>query len=89
MKPTYEVQFKKSATKEFYALPVRIQEKILEAINLLSLSPFSELLQIKRLRGQDSLYRIRVGDYRVVYEVRADILTVIVIKIGHRREVYR
>lgn len=37
----------------------------------------------------DELYRIRVGDYRVIYEIRDDALLVLVVKIGHRREIYR
>jgi len=62
---------------------------MLEALAVLSENPYSELLRIKKLRGADALYRIRIGDYRVVYEVRRDRLVVIVIKIGHRGEVYR
>ncbi len=85
----YRVEFKKSAKKEFDRLPLRIQGKVIEALKLLSESPFSELLQIKKIRGGESLYRIRVGDYRLVYEVQTAVLWVIVIKIGHRREVYR
>ncbi len=42
-----------------------------------------------KLVGQGNLYRIRVGDYRVVYQVRDEVLLVLVVKIGHRREVYR
>jgi mRNA interferase RelE/StbE len=42
-----------------------------------------------KLVGQGDLYRIRVGDYRVVYQVRDEALLVLVVKIGHRREVYR
>jgi mRNA interferase RelE/StbE len=42
-----------------------------------------------RLAGDEDLYRLRVGDYRVLYEVRARVLLVLVVKIGHRSEVYR
>lgn len=86
---TYQVEFVKSARKEFDHLPTKIQNRILEAISLLSQNPYSELLKYKKLKGADSLYRIRVGDYRVVYEVRSGVLVIIIIKIGHRREVYR
>jgi mRNA interferase RelE/StbE len=41
------------------------------------------------MAGEDDLWRIRVGSYRVVYTVRDDVLVVLVVKIGHRREVYR
>jgi mRNA interferase RelE/StbE len=44
---------------------------------------------IKKLKGQDGLYRIRIGDYLLVYEVQNNKSTILVIKIGHHREVYR
>lgn len=41
------------------------------------------------MSGEDSVYRVRVGDYRIVYEVTDDVLVIHVVRIGHRREVYR
>lgn len=41
------------------------------------------------MSGEDSVYRVRVGDYRIVYEVIDDVLVIHVVRIGHRREVYR
>lgn len=86
---TYKVEFVKSAQKEFIKLSAKTQAKIIEALNLLSQNPYSELLKYKKLKGAEALYRIRLGDYRVVYEVHDDKLIVLVIKIGHRRDVYR
>ena len=85
----YRVEFVKSARKEFERLPVKVRAKITEALNLLSQNPYSELLKVKKLKQADKLYRFRLGDYRVLYEVRNERLVVIVIKIGHRRDVYR
>jgi len=85
----YRVELTKSAKKEFDHLPKQIQRKVVEALTFLTTNPFSELLQIKKLKGSESLYRIRLGDYRLVYEIRKNILLVIVIKIGHRKEIYR
>lgn len=87
--PDYRVEFTKSAKKEFDRLPAGVQDKVLEAVALLSTNPYSELLKVKKLKGTDQLYRLRIGDYRVVYEVRNEVLLIIVIKIGHRKEVYR
>lgn len=42
-----------------------------------------------KLQGADELYRVRVGDYRIVYQVQDAILVVLVVQIGHRREIYR
>lgn len=51
--------------------------------------PYSELLNVKRLKGNNQLYRIRLGDHRIVYEIRDRALVVVVIKIGHRSDVYK
>ena len=89
MKPqVYEVVFKKSAAKEFQALPQKIQQKILEAVHLLSLNPYSELLQIKKLKGVASLYRVRIADYRMIYSIENNLLKIIVVRVAHRKEVY-
>ena len=44
---------------------------------------------IKKLEGEDGLYRLRVGDYRVLYQVQGKVLVVLIVGVGHRREVYR
>lgn len=85
----YEIVFKKSAVKELQGLPQKIQQKILDAVQLLSLSPYTELLQIKKMKGADSLYRLRIEDYRVIYLIENQIIKVTIIKIGHRKEVYK
>ncbi len=87
--PVYKVEFVKSAQKEFDHLPRRVQDKIIEALSLLSQNPYSELLRFKKIKGAGSLYRIRISDYRVVYEIRNFQLIIIVIKIGHRKDIYR
>ncbi len=84
----YEVVFKKSASKELQGLPQRVQQKILDAVQLLSLNPYTELLQIKKMKGADSLYRVRIQDYRVIYLIENQIIKITIIKIGHRKEVY-
>lgn len=85
---TYEVVFKKSAVKVLQSLPQKVQQKILDAVRLLSLNPYTELLQIKKLKGADSLYRIRVQDYRVIYFLENEVIKITVIKIGHRKDIY-
>ena len=44
---------------------------------------------ITKLEGEDGLYRLRVGDYRVLYQVQGKVLVVLIVGVGHRREVYR
>lgn len=85
----YRVEFTKSAKKEFFRLPKKTQGKILEAVSFLKQNPLSELLNIKKIRGGEDLYRVRVGDYRMVYTVKNKVLLIVVIKIGHRKDIYR
>jgi mRNA interferase RelE/StbE len=85
----YSVEFTRSAKREFFSLPVEIQDRVLDAIEKLRRNPKTPAVQTRKLAGTDPLFRFRVGDYRVVYELRARQLIILVIKIGHRREVYR
>jgi len=68
-------------------VPGRIRSRIAEAIGGLAADPRPP--GCKKLAGNADYYRIRIGDYRVLYEVRDRDILVLVIKIGHRREVYR
>ena len=44
---------------------------------------------VQQLSGEEGIFRIREGDYRIIYRIEQEVLTVLVVKIGHRREVYR
>lgn len=85
----FRVEFVKSAKKEFEKLSAKIKAKTVDALKLLAENPYSELLKVKKLKGADALYRIRLSDYRVVYEIHNDRLIILVIAIGHRGDVYR
>jgi len=85
---SYEVFFKNSALKEFQSLPQKIQQKVLDAVQLLALNPYTDLLQIKRLKGADALYRVRIQDYRVIYYIENQQVKIVIIKVAHRKEVY-
>jgi len=87
--PTYSIEFVKSARKEFERLPAKMRVRTVEALKLLAENPYSELLKVKKMRNSDKLFRIRLGDYRILYEIKNENLVVLVIKVGHRREVYR
>lgn len=80
------VEFKRSAQKELANLPQDIHARVLRAVMDLSENP--RPAGCKKLCTED-LWRIRVGNYRVVYEILDDALVVLVITIAHRREVYR
>ncbi len=82
----YTIVFAKSAAKEVYALPSKAVLKVVEAIETLAVDPRPN--GVKKLVGSKNLWRIRVGDYRVVYSIDDVILVVDVRKVGHRKEVY-
>jgi mRNA interferase RelE/StbE len=88
-KPRYKILFQKTAYKEYQALPKAVKLRIDQALEMLSIDPLSEVLRFKKIRGKENHYRIRLGDYRIIYSPQAATLIVRVIRIGHRRDVYR
>ena len=85
----WRVIFQKSAYKEYKKLPKKIKIKIDEVLTILSISPLNEVLNFKKIRGKDNHYRIRVGDYRVIYTPQNERLIIRIIRIGHRKDVYK
>jgi mRNA interferase RelE/StbE len=83
----YAVQFKPIASRQFDSLPREIQKRVALKIDALRDNP--NPAGCKKLTGLPDVWRIRVGDYRVVYQVQGQTCIVLVLKIGHRREVYR
>lgn len=85
---SYRVLIKKSAAKEIDAVPgKKDRHRIIDRIRALSEEPRPH--GAEKLSGSTDKYRIRQGDYRVLYEIVDDALIVNVVKVGHRREVYR
>ena len=83
---TYSVSIKQSAVKALAKIPSGDRSRVIAAIDQLKIHPGAGSV----LKGEFSgLRRIRVGSYRVVYEAQDRQLVVLVIRIGHRREVYR
>ena len=68
-------------------MPPQEQKRIQPKIDALATEPRPE--GVVKLKGEENLYRIRVGDYRVIYNVQDDRLLVLVVKVGHRGNVYR
>ena len=83
----YQVSILPAALRQVSKLPRIVQERIQQRIDALADDPRPP--GTKALAGRSGFCRIRVGDYRVIYEIRDEILTVLVVRVGHRREVYR
>jgi len=84
---TYKLELLPSAKHALKALPEKIQKQIDREI--LSLSENPRPYGVKKLKGKADFYRIRSGDYRIVYQIKDDVLTVLIIRIGHRKEIYQ
>ena len=85
--PTYEIVFVRSARKELQALPDIASERILDKIELLAANPRSP--DSRKLHGHSNLWRIRIGEYRVVYSIddKNQLITVFIVR--HRSDAYR
>ena len=82
----YKIQVKKSAEKELGKIPPKELLKILDKIKSLSDDPHPT--GSIKLTNQEK-YRVRVVNYRILYKVEDNILTVFVVKVGHRKDIYR
>ena len=82
----YKLYFRESVEKDFASIPKKDLKKILQRIRTLAENPRPS--GCEKLTGQDR-YRIRQGRYRIVYSIQDEKLTVWVVKVGHRKDVYR
>jgi mRNA interferase RelE/StbE len=81
-----KILFVKSAEKELLRLNKPLAQRIFQKVGLLEKDPYGQNSQ--KLEGSTG-YRIRIGDYRVIYLINKENQTIIIIKIGHRREIYK
>ena len=82
----YKLFFKKSVQKDFDSIPKKDLKRILSRIESLSEDPRPK--GCEKLTGQER-YRLRQGRYRIVYSIQDDELTLWVVKVGHRKDIYR
>lgn len=86
-KPEYEILIERSAEKDLRRLPEDVHQRVIEAILPLSANPRPP--GSKKLVGGKNDWRIRVGDYRVIYDITDSVRIVRVYRVRHRRDVYR
>jgi len=84
---SYEIEITRAAEKRLKQLPREDQERVVRAIIALAAEPFPR--GARKLSGYEDVHRIRVGQYRVIYSVSGRKLIIIILKIGHRRDIYR
>jgi mRNA interferase RelE/StbE len=83
---SYKVRIKRSAAKELEAVPLKDRRRLVVRIEGLAGNP--RPAEVEKLSGEEK-YRIRQGDYRILYEIVDEDLIVTVVRLGHRRDVYR
>lgn len=84
---TYSIVFKPSANKEFESLNKSDQIKIKNKIEILKTDPYPA--GVKKLSTTDNIFRLRTGKFRVLYTIIKQKITIIILKVGHRRDVYK
>ena len=83
----FRVEWKKSTRKDLRKLPPNVVDRVLETVEQLAENPFPA--GVEKLAGSEHAYRVRVGDYRVVYEVVTKTKLVEIQRVRHRKDVYR
>ena len=84
---TYRIELTKTAARDLASVPKPMLKRLDACILGLENDPLPP--GVKKLKNSYGLYRVRVSDYRIIYSIEQDILTILIVKIGHRREVYR
>jgi len=84
----YKLVFTKQAVKTLQRMPASIAKTIYQKMEIISQNPFESHSSVTKLQNREG-YRLRVGDWRIIYEVQQEKIIVLVLKIGLRKEVYR
>ena len=83
----YRIEIDRQALKALAALPKKVQRQIASRIDSLAQDPFPP--EARQIKGQEAIWRIRSGGYRIAYTVRRNILCVLVLRVGDRKDFYR
>ncbi len=83
----YSIDFKPEAAKFISAQPKKIQRQLFAHIEALAINPRPN--NCKQLHTKEKLYRIRSGDYRIIYQIQDKVLLIIIVRIGDRKDAYR
>ena len=84
---SYRIEWKRSASRELKRLQKSTLRRVLDVVEGLALNLYPH--GVVKLAGSQHTYRLRVGDYRILYTTESDILVIEVLRVGHRRDVYR
>ena len=83
---SWTIEYANAARKELKVLPQRDAQRVRDAIGALATNPFPP--GCKKLHGEDATYRMRVGDYRVLYEIHEKEVLILIVRVRHRKDAY-
>ncbi len=83
----YKIQVSGTAEKVLKKIPKKDIVKVVQAIQQLAINPFPE--GCRKLKGEEDIYRVRQGNYRIIYEIEGKKLVILILKIGHRKDIYK
>ena len=83
----YRIEFSPRAELQFKKIPKELQIRLKHRIDTLAENPFPR--GVKKLSAEENIYRLRIGDYRIIYQVQGNALLILILKLGHGKDVYR
>ena len=83
----YRIEFSPRAELQFKKFPKEVQIRLKHRIDNLAENPFPR--GVKELSAEENIYPLRIGDYRIIYQVQGSALLILILKLGHRKDVYR
>lgn len=84
---SYRIAVKRSAVKALKKIPKPDRERIVKKID--SLAENLPNPDTTKMKGNNPFHKVRIGDYRIIYEVQEEVLVILIVKIGHRKDIYR
>ena len=83
----YRIEVKRSAAKALKKIPKPDRKRVSEKID--SLAEKLPNPDITKMKGNNPFHKVRVGNYRIIYEIQDDVLVILIVKIGHRKDIYK
>ena len=83
----YRIEVKRSAAKALKKIPKPDRKRISKKID--SLEEKLPNQDITKMKGDNPFHKVRVGNYRIIYEIQDDVLLILIVKIGHRKDIYK
>jgi len=84
---SYSIEIKKSAAKTLKKIPKLDLQRIVKKIDDIAENLPNQ--EMSKMKGDNPFHKIRVGNYRIIYEIHEEVLIILIVKIGHRKDVYR